>query len=139
MSAIELLLGALATWRFTHLLTAEDGPAQLVARLRRRATSRFWSSLLDCFYCVSLWISAPFAFLVTATWRERLFLWPALSAAAILIERVMNWLERPGPIGWEDPPEKEKQDELLREDADEWNAGDAGSGYPGGRRAPAAR
>ena len=77
----------LAIWRITHLLAQEDGPWKLAARLRRAAGGSFWSSLLDCFYCLSLWISAPFAILLSTDWLERLILWPALSAAAILLER----------------------------------------------------
>lgn len=83
-----LALGVLAVWRATHLLNAEDGPWELVVRLRRRAGTGFWAGLLDCFYCLSLWIAAPAAYLIGSGWRERLFLWPALSAGAILLDRV---------------------------------------------------
>lgn len=85
-----LLLGLLTVWRVTHLLNAEDGPWNLVVRLRRRAGMGFWGDLLDCFYCLSLWIAAPFAFLLGSSWTERLLLWPALSAGAILLERVAH-------------------------------------------------
>ena len=40
-----------------------------------------------CFYCLSLWIAIPVVFLLAGAWKERLLLWPALSAAAILLER----------------------------------------------------
>lgn len=83
-----LALGVLAAWRVTHLLYAEDGPWDLVVRLRRLAGDGFWGALLDCFYCLSLWIAAPFAYWIGAGWKERLLLWPALSAGAILLERV---------------------------------------------------
>ena len=82
-----LILGLLCVWRFTHLLQAEDGPWDLVVRLRRFAGNSFWGNLLDCFYCLSLWIAVPFALVLGADWRERGLLWPALSAGAILIER----------------------------------------------------
>jgi len=83
-----LLLGLLTVWRLTHLLSAEDGPWDLVVRLRRAAGTGFWAGLLDCFYCLSLWIAAPFAYLIASSWIERLLLWPALSAGAIFFERV---------------------------------------------------
>jgi hypothetical protein len=83
-----LALGVLAVWRITHLLNAEDGPWELVVRLRRLAGNGFWAVLLDCFYCLSLWIAAPFAYAIGAGWMERLLLWPALSAGAIILERV---------------------------------------------------
>jgi len=85
-----LVLGALGVWRLTHLLFAEDGPWEVVIRLRRLAGTGFWGILLDCFYCLSLWIAAPFALLLGSGWKERLLLWPALSAGAILIERMTS-------------------------------------------------
>ncbi len=88
MNVYESILAALCVWRITHLLQAEDGPWDLVARLRRAAGKGFFGELLDCFYCLSLWISAPFAWGFGESWRERLLLWPALSAAAILLERL---------------------------------------------------
>jgi hypothetical protein len=92
-----LLVGALSVWRVTHLLQAEDGPWDIVVRLRRRAGNGFWGSLLDCFYCLSLWVAVPFAWLCGDTMGERLPLWLALSGAAILLERVTGGLSAPAP------------------------------------------
>ncbi len=88
MNIYELVLATLCVWRITHLLQAEDGPWDLVVRLRRAVGGGFFGELLDCFYCLSLWISAPFAWGFGESWKERLLLWPALSAAAILLERL---------------------------------------------------
>ena len=85
-----LLLGVLCVWRITHLLQAEDGPWDLIVRLRRRAGEGFWGKLLDCFYCLSVWIAAPFAVLLGEGLVERILLWPALSAGAILLERATD-------------------------------------------------
>ena len=74
-----LLLGILGVWRIVHLLHAEDGPWNLLAKLRRLAGEGIWGSLLDCFYCLSLWVAAPFAYFLGEGWKERLLLWPALS------------------------------------------------------------
>ena len=82
-----LVLGTLTVWRITHLLFAEDGPWDSVVRLRRLAGTGFLGALLDCFHCLSLWSAAPFALLLGGDWMERLLLWPALSAGAILLER----------------------------------------------------
>ncbi len=82
-----LLLGALAVWRITHLLQAEDGPWDVVVRLRAWAGDSPLGRAMDCFYCLSLWIALPCALLLGAGWLEQLLLWPALSAAAILLER----------------------------------------------------
>ena len=80
-----LTLGVLAVWRLTHLLHAEDGPWDVVVRARR-AVGRA-GRVLDCFYCLSVWVALPFALLLGHDLLERLVLWPALSAGAILAER----------------------------------------------------
>lgn len=124
-----LVVGALATWRLTHLLNAEDGPWQLVVRLRRAAGDGVLGELLDCFYCLSVWTATPLAVWLGHSWRERLLLIPALSAAAILIERSFDRSgSAPMPLyreGLEDP------DGVLRKESD---AGiEAGDG-PGEQR-----
>jgi hypothetical protein len=96
------VLGALGVWRVTHLFNAEDGPGEMLVRLRQRAGSRFWGKLLDCFYCLSLWVAVPFALVLASGWRERLLLWPALSGAAILLERLQG---PPVPYYVEEPPQ----------------------------------
>jgi hypothetical protein len=85
-----LTLGALAVWRITHLLNAEDGPRDLFLRLRRLMGDGFGGDLLDCFYCLSLWIAAPLAWWLGDGWKERLLLWLALSAGGIVIERLSS-------------------------------------------------
>jgi len=87
VSFLWLALGVLCVWRLTHLLVVEDGPWRAVARLRSIAGGGFWGRLLDCFYCLSLWVSFPLALLIGTTWPERVALWPSLSAGAILLER----------------------------------------------------
>jgi hypothetical protein len=83
-----LILGTLGVWRITHLLNAEAGPWDLFGGLRRLAGDGMAGALLDCFYCLSLWISAPFALALGQGWRAKLLLWPAFSAGAILAERM---------------------------------------------------
>jgi len=83
-----LAIGILSVWRVTHLLYGEDGPWEVIVRLRRAAGDGGWGSLLDCFNCLSLWMALPFAYLLGAGWEERLLLWPALSGGAILLERL---------------------------------------------------
>jgi hypothetical protein len=85
--ALQFVVAVLAVWRVTHLLQAEDGPWGLLAALRRRVAATVLGELLGCFYCLSLWVALPLALLGAATWRERLVLWPALSAGAILLQR----------------------------------------------------
>ncbi len=84
----RFMLAVLATWRITHLLANEDGPGDLIVRLRARLGNRIWGRLMDCFKCLSLWVALPVAFFVS--WRpvEILFTWLALSGAACLLERI---------------------------------------------------
>ena len=56
-----VILGTLAVWRTTHLLSQENGPGKVLARLRNSSVDGFRGRLLGCFYCLSLWIAAPFA------------------------------------------------------------------------------
>lgn len=86
----RLVLGVLVVWRVTHLLSLEDGPWDAVIRLRRQAGAGSWGKLLDCFYCLSLWVAAPLALLLGSGWMEYLLLWPALSAGAIVLERLTS-------------------------------------------------
>lgn len=44
---IRLVLAVLATWRITHLLASEDGPADLVVRFRERLGSRWLGMLYE--------------------------------------------------------------------------------------------
>lgn len=109
-----LVLGVLGVWRITHLLQAEDGPFDMIVRLRRAVGTGFWGNLLDCFYCLSLWIAAPFAALLGAGIAEKLLLWPALSGAAILLERITA----PGPPPREPYWKEEELDVMLRKEED---------------------
>lgn len=112
MGFYGLVLGVLGVWRVAHLFNAEDGPWGIFVRLRRRAGSGFWGELLDCFYCLSLSIAVPFALVIGAGWREWLLLWPALSAGAIMLERVTAEKKDGAPLYWED---REVQDGMLRQ------------------------
>lgn len=83
----RLLLGVLCVWRITHLFQAEDGPGRVIVGIRRAAGEGFIGQLLDCFYCLSLWVAAPLAWVIGRTPIERLLLWLAFSGGAILVER----------------------------------------------------
>jgi hypothetical protein len=85
---MRFVLAVFATWRVTHLLASEDGPADLIVRLRARLGPSFAGRLMDCFYCLSLWIAVPAAWFVTRNLLDWLMVWLALSGAACLLERV---------------------------------------------------
>jgi hypothetical protein len=101
------VLASLAVWRITHLLAAEDGPWNALAKLRESAGESFFGKLLDCFYCLSLWVAVPFAWFLAQGWKHRILFWLAASGAAILLERAAGGLREP-PVApyYEDPMEK---------------------------------
>lgn len=84
---LRLALAVLATWRVSHLLAHEDGPWNAVTRLRARLGAGVLGRLMDCFYCLSVWVAAPFAFYVAAAPLDRVVAWLAISGAACLLER----------------------------------------------------
>jgi hypothetical protein len=86
-SFYSFVLAGLAVWRVTHLLHAEDGPWGVIAKLRGAAGQSVVGRAFDCFFCASVWVAAPVAYALGANWTERLLLWGALSAVAILIEK----------------------------------------------------
>ncbi len=116
-------LGVLCVWRVTHLLQAEDGPGDILVRLRRAAGQGFWGNLLDCFYCLSLWVSLPFAALLGQTWLERALLWLALSGAAILLERITQGRSDSSQAAWFEHPSVPTDPDVNKSDQNEEGSG----------------
>lgn len=102
LDVLWLTIAILGVWRITHLLAAEDGPADMFVRLRRALGHGFWGKLLDCFYCLSVWVAALFAFCLVHDWREWIFLWLALSGGACLLERLASRNDLPKVEYYED-------------------------------------
>jgi hypothetical protein len=101
----RFILATLAVWRLTHLLAAEDGPWNLIAKLRRLAGSSVLGKLMDCFYCLSIWVGIPFCFYPAAGLQSRIITWLALSGAASLLHKLTTQSEslEPDPIQEFDP------------------------------------
>jgi hypothetical protein len=85
---MRLVPAVLATWRITHLLANEDGPADSIVYLRSRLGHGLIGSLMDCFNCLSLWIAAPAAFALSHDAGTWVIVWLALSGGACLLERL---------------------------------------------------
>jgi hypothetical protein len=85
---LRLILAVLVTWRVTHLLASEDGPADVIVKFRALLGQSLAGKLMDCFNCLSLWIAAPAALFVARQLVDWLLVWLAVSGAACLLERV---------------------------------------------------
>lgn len=112
MPWFALILAVLATWRLSHLLADEDGPGNVIFKLRKYLVNSFFGKLMDCFGCVSLWVALPLAFFVTTKPTELVVAWLALSGGAMLLERI-----RPEPEIIQmtaDPIEGDHCDDVLR-------------------------
>lgn len=92
-----LMLGVLAVWRITHFFNAEDGPFNVGVRLRRMMGSSVFGDLLDCFYCLSVWVAIAFALWIGSDWKEISLLWLAFSGGASLLERLTSHNEHDSP------------------------------------------
>jgi hypothetical protein len=86
----RFVLAVLATWRLTHLLASEDGPADLIFKLRVKLDQSLAGRLMDCFNCLSLWIAAATALFVSHSGLEWLLAWLAVSGGACLLERLVK-------------------------------------------------
>lgn len=82
----SFMLATLAVWRISYLLALEDGPFDLIVHLRIRLGEI--GRVLDCFYCMSLWVAAPMALFVSPNGRNWWCIWLALSGAAGLLHRM---------------------------------------------------
>lgn len=85
ISALDLLILAIATWRVSYMLTRETGPFDVFKRLRERLPL---GGLTACIWCASVWVAALFiglyaAFVQPLTFGEMLIVVPAVSGAAL--------------------------------------------------------
>lgn len=90
MDFISFTLMVLALWRITYLFSHEDGPFDLVIKLRMQLGQGFFGNLLDCFYCLSIWIAVPFAVWKATTIINFLLYWLSLSGGACIIQKLID-------------------------------------------------
>jgi hypothetical protein len=102
MGLLSLLLCALATYRVAYLIAVEDGPADLLRRLRAAAERRYPPVLVEpgvledsnvvrgltCPLCVSFWAALP---VYALSWLAPPVVWWLGIAGAVLI--IHRWLE----------------------------------------------
>lgn len=86
--ALRFALAGVAAWRLTHLLALEDGPGDVIAKLRVQAGRSWLGELMDCFDCMSVWVAACFVPFAAPRPGERAVGWLALSGAACALQRI---------------------------------------------------
>ncbi len=86
----HFVIAVLTVWRITHLISKEDGPFDLIYKTRKQIGQGILASLLDCFYCLSIWIALPFGLWLGNNIIEKLICWLAVSGAACLLEKISN-------------------------------------------------
>ena len=94
MRWFHFLVGSLATFRLSHLVTKERGPFAVFERIRNllpggRGSAKEWMS---CIFCFSLTASVLVCFVlwtggVTMTWSEWLLHWLGFSAVTLIINQ----------------------------------------------------
>ena len=89
-----LILGSLATFRLSHLITIERGPLAIFERIRNlmpggRGSAKEWISCIWCFsltasaiICVILWAGG-----LALTWDYWILYWLSFSAVSLLYHR----------------------------------------------------
>lgn len=91
MNLIEkYLILVIVVWRLTHLISAEDGPFDLIIKFRKLLGKSFFGKLMDCFYCLSIWIGLLAAFYIGNNVEEIIILCLYYSGSSILLEKLTN-------------------------------------------------
>jgi hypothetical protein len=86
----KYLIIVIVVWRLTHLISAEDGPFEMIFKIRKVVGNSFFGKLMDCFYCLSIWIGFACACFVTFECKEIIILTLFYSGASILLEKLTN-------------------------------------------------
>jgi hypothetical protein len=91
MTALEkYLLFVIIVWRVTHLVRAEDGPFDLLLKIRNVLGKSVIGSLVGCFYCLSIWVGLAAALIEGDSLREIIILTLYYSGASLLLEKMTN-------------------------------------------------
>jgi hypothetical protein len=80
----------IVVWRITHLISSEDGPFDLIIKLRKLLGNSFIGKLMDCFYCLSIWIGFFASFYAENNFEGVIILTIYYSGVAILLEKFTN-------------------------------------------------
>ncbi len=87
---VKYFILVIVVWRLTHLICAEDGPFDLIIKLRKLLGNTFFGKLMDCFYCMSIWFGLAVALYAGDTIIEIITLTIYYSGVSILLEKLTN-------------------------------------------------
>lgn len=90
MDILSFILIAFAIWRITYLFSHEDGPFDIIIKLRMQLGQGFFGNLLDCFYCLSIWTAIPFAIWKADSFENFLLFWFSLSGAVCILQKIIE-------------------------------------------------
>ena len=103
MRWFTFILGSLATFRLSHLITKERGPFAIFERLRNampggRGSAKEWLSCLFCFslsasalVCLILWLGG-----MNLSWEEWVLTWLGFSAVTLIINQALMFQKMKG-------------------------------------------
>ena len=98
---MEFLLAVLAVWRLSHMLAHEDGPWDVIYRIRKRLGDGQLGRMMDYVGCNSIWVSLPAASYLKPMGENFVLIWLSLSAGTLFLEGMYGLLQRKaeGPYG----------------------------------------
>jgi hypothetical protein len=86
----EYFVAVIIVWRVTHLFSAEDGPLDIIFRFRKLLGDSVFGKLMDCFYCLSMWMGFLMALYFHQNWSTTILMSLYYSGASILLEKLTN-------------------------------------------------
>ena len=91
LSWMELLVGALVTFRLATMVAQEAGPGKVFEKTRKLPKTKTWRDGLQCPYCVSVYASSlvttSYVALGWLSWQDALFTPLAFSALSVIMTR----------------------------------------------------
>lgn len=88
--ALQFALAVLGTWRLGHLVAREDGPFDVIVRVRARVGHGAAGALMDCPHCLGFWVAAPFAWWLAGTCGEWVVAWLGIAGGASFLQRMVD-------------------------------------------------
>ena len=89
---VAMAVATLATWRLTKLLCHEDGPYDVLLRLRGLLVRLGAERLVTCFHCASLWIALAAVLAIYEVGWQSIPLTLAVAGGASVVQHALDAL-----------------------------------------------